>query len=161
MKLYLMQLGTMIANDAPIPGYLVRTEDGTNVLIDTGYRPGTFGEDLYPERAVFRVQEDDLIVNQLARLGLHPEDIHYVVSSHFDPDHAGYLNAFPCAKIVVQRSHLAAAHADTSPRFGFTRQAWDLPEERYHVVDGDTELLPDIELIEACTGAPGGVVAPR
>jgi N-acyl homoserine lactone hydrolase len=36
MKLYLMHLGTVLANDAPIPGYLVQTDDGINVLIDAG-----------------------------------------------------------------------------------------------------------------------------
>jgi N-acyl homoserine lactone hydrolase len=155
MKLYLMHLGTVLANDAPIPGYLVQTDDGINVLIDAGYRPGTFGEDLHPERAAFRVHEDDLVINRLAEPGLSPEEIVYVVCSHFDPDHAGYLNAFPRAKIVVQRAHLTAARAQKNPRFEFTRTAWDLPDERYHLVDGDTELLPGIELIETSGHVPG------
>jgi N-acyl homoserine lactone hydrolase len=148
MKLYLLHLGSMIADDTPIPGYLVQLDDGTNVVIDTGYRPGSFGEDQHPERAAFRVHPEEAIVNQLARLGLELDDIDYVVSSHFDPDHAGYLDVFPCAAIVVQRSHLAAARASDHLRFVATRQAWDLPDERYLLVDGDTELLPGIELIE-------------
>jgi N-acyl homoserine lactone hydrolase len=155
MKLYLLHLGSMIADDTPIPGYLVQLDDGTNVVIDTGYRPGSFGEEQHPERAAFRVHPEEVIINQLARLGLQPDDIHYVISSHFDPDHAGYLDAFPHAAIVVQRSHLAAARASDHPRFGATRQAWDLPDERYLLVDGDTELLPGIKLIETSGHVPG------
>jgi len=155
-ELYLLHLGAMIANDAPIPGYLVRLEDGTNVLIDTGYRPGTFGEDAHPERAACRVRDEERVVARLAQLGLRPEDIHYVVCSHFDPDHAGYTDAFPRAALVVQRAALAAAaRASADPRFAFTRRAWDLPDERYHLVEGDTILLPGIELIETSGHAPG------
>jgi N-acyl homoserine lactone hydrolase len=155
MKLYLLHLGSMIADDTPIPGYLVQLDDGTNIVIDTGYRPGSFGEDLHPERAAFRVHPEDAIVSHLARLGLQPDDIDYVISSHFDPDHAGYLDVFPRAAIVVQRSHLAAARASNLPRFLATRPAWDLPDERYLQVEGDTELLPGVELIETSGHVPG------
>lgn len=154
MRLYIMHLGVVLEGSLPIPGYLIRTDDRTNVLIDTGYRPNTFGEDAHPERTAFRVEED-LVVNRLAELGLRPEDVHYVVASHFDPDHAGYLDAFPRATVVAQRAHLAAARAGAHPRFGFTRRAWDLPDERYRLVDGDAELLPGIELVETSGHAPG------
>lgn len=155
MKLYLLHLGSMIADDTPIPGYLVQLDDGTNIVIDTGYRPGSFGEDQHPERAAFRVRPEDEIVSRLAQLGLQPDDIKYVISSHFDPDHAGYLDAFPRALIVVQRSHLAAARASNLPRFQATHPAWALPDERYLLVDGDTELLPGIALIETSGHVPG------
>jgi len=44
MRLYLFDLGR-ISTGEPILGYLVQTAAGKNVLIDTGYRPGTLGED--------------------------------------------------------------------------------------------------------------------
>src|SRR4051794_25755828 len=36
MRLYLLLYGTNSANGTPFPGYLIQTDDGTNVLIDTG-----------------------------------------------------------------------------------------------------------------------------
>lgn len=155
MKLYLLHLGAMLADDTPIPGYLIQLDDGTHVVIDTGYRPGTVGEDRYPERAAFHVAPEDNILNRLAQLGLAPDEIDYVISSHFDPDHVGYLNAFPRAAIVVQRRHLAAARASAEARFVATRPMWELPDERYLLVDGDTEVLPGIELIETSGHVPG------
>jgi N-acyl homoserine lactone hydrolase len=155
MRLYLFTLGTVIANGAPIQGYLVRLDDGTNVLIDTGYRPGTFGEDVDPQRAVFHVADDQFVDRQLEQLGLSPQQIDDVICTHFDPDHAGYVDIFPRATIVVQRAQLAAARGGDEARFGFTRAAWSLPDERYRLVDGDTELLPGIELIETSGHAIG------
>ncbi len=38
MHLYLLQFGIMPGNGTPFPGYLIQTDDGTNVLIDTGRR---------------------------------------------------------------------------------------------------------------------------
>ncbi len=37
MRLYLFQLALHPANGIPAPGYLFQTDDGTNVLIDTGF----------------------------------------------------------------------------------------------------------------------------
>jgi N-acyl homoserine lactone hydrolase len=54
------------------------------VLIDTGFPKGY---DL-PEMGL-RLNERDYIVDQLVALGLAPHDIHYLVCTHFDLDHAG------------------------------------------------------------------------
>ena len=35
-RLYLMQLATMQPGDVPMPGYLIQTNDGINILVDTG-----------------------------------------------------------------------------------------------------------------------------
>ena len=41
------------------------------------------------------------------------------------------------------------------PRFALTRSQWDQPSSRYQLVDGDTELLPGLELIETSGHVPG------
>lgn len=57
------------------------------------------------------------------------------------------------AQYVVQRvHHLDAA---SSPRFAANRPQLDQPLERIRLVDGDTELLPGLELIETGGHAPG------
>jgi N-acyl homoserine lactone hydrolase len=89
----------------------------------------------------------------LARLGLHPEDIQTVISTHYDIDHAGRHAAFTQARYVVQRAH----HEDAArnPRFAANRPQWDQPRERIRLVEGDTELLPGLELLETSGHVPG------
>lgn len=147
VRLYLFELARMKTGQ-PVLGYLVQTADGKNVLIDTGYQPGAFGELKNPEKAFFIVQEGQLVFDQLARIGLTPEDIHYVIATHFDPDHACYTNAFPRAEVIVQRRHLEMARRSSAARFHLTRRSWSDPAVKFREVEGDTELLPGVDLIE-------------
>ncbi len=50
---------------------------------------------------------------------------------------------------MIQREHLAAARVEAHPRFAITRMNWDAPGLRFMVVDGDTELVPGVELLAA------------
>lgn len=139
---------------APVPGYLVQTDDGQNVLIDTGVSRqliGAYGKS--PDVGI-RMEEDDYVVSQLARIGVAPEDVRYLVCTHYDGDHAGNHDAFPQAELVVQRAHHDAATAGLE-RFQGMRAQWDHPDDRFRFVDGDTELLPGIELIETSGHVPG------
>ncbi|VDM15998.1 unnamed protein product [Hydatigera taeniaeformis] len=43
----------------------------------------------------------ELVLSALAKYGLKPEDINYVVCSHGHVDHIGSLNQFPYATIIV------------------------------------------------------------
>jgi N-acyl homoserine lactone hydrolase len=146
-----MQLGDLWEL-IPVPGYLIQTADGTNVLVDSGlppdaYRPGA--AHAAPQASA------DWVVNRLAEIGLAPADVDLVVASHFDEDHAGNHDLFPQAKVVVQRAHLAAVRAGTLERYHAIRPRWDRPKEGYRLVDGDVELLPGIGLIESSGHVPG------
>ena len=143
MRLHLLRLGLMRGLDAPIPGYLVRTPDGEHVLIDTGYPAGGS-----PDGRIAVDAEHELL-GVLDRLGVRPADIRHVVCTHLDPDHSGNHHAFPDAEFIVQRSHYQLALSGSVPRLEQSRKQWDLPGLRYRQVDGDTELLPGIELIES------------
>jgi N-acyl homoserine lactone hydrolase len=89
----------------------------------------------------------------LARLGVQPDAIDTVISTHYDLDHAGRHAAFTKAHYVVQRvQHGTAA---SNPRFAATRPQWDQPMERMRLLDGDTELLPGLELIATSGHVPG------
>src|SRR4030095_3004732 len=85
--------------------------------------------------------------------GLKPDDIDTVISTHYDGDHAGRQAAFTKAQYVVQRLH--HLDAERIPRFADVRPQWDQPMERIRLVDGDTELLPGLELIETSGHVPG------
>jgi N-acyl homoserine lactone hydrolase len=145
-RLYLMQVGFMPQYQIPIVCYLVQTKNGKNILIDSGL-PASIPEDA----SDFENGND--VIRQLASIGLTPDDISTVISTHYDIDHAGRHAAFTRAQYVVQRvHHLDAA---TNPRFAPLRSQWDQPMERIRLVDGDTELLPGLELIETSGHVPG------
>ncbi|GGK93331.1 N-acyl homoserine lactonase family protein [Deinococcus radiotolerans] len=144
--LFLMQVGSMPEYRIPIVCYLVQTTDGRNILIDTG-----LPEHLPEEASDFQNGED--VTQHLARIGLTPDDIDTVISTHYDIDHAGRHATFPRARFVVQRAH----HQDaaTNPRFAPLRAQWDQPADRLHLVDGDTTLVPGVDLIETSGHVPG------
>lgn len=145
-RLYLMEVGSMPEYQIPIVCYLAQTDDGKHILIDTGL------PEIMPEEE--KDFENGLdVIQQLARIGLKPDDVDTVISTHYDIDHAGRHAAFTKARYVVQRAH----HLDaaSNPRFAALRSQWDQPMERIRLVDGDTELLPGLELIETSGHVPG------
>jgi N-acyl homoserine lactone hydrolase len=150
MRLYLLQTAIYADGDAraPFPAYLIQTDDGKNVLVDTGVDEGYVARTVNPngERVIVR-QEAEKLPNQLAALGLQPADIDYVVSTHFDEDHCGGNRLFSRAEFIVQRSHYDLACSGRERRFEICRAAWDALELHYHLVDGDLELLPGIRLL--------------
>jgi N-acyl homoserine lactone hydrolase len=150
MRLYLMQLAQIPGLGVPVPGYLVQTDDGQNVLIDTGVPRQVVGTPESP----FEMTEDEYVVNQLARVGVTPDDVAYLVCTHYDVDHAGNHDAFPTSELVVQRAHHEAGLTGM-PRLQGTRPLWDGPDRRYRLVEGDAELLPGIELIDTSGHVPG------
>ncbi len=145
-RMYLMQVGFMPAYGIPIGCYLVQTGGGKNILIDSGL------PEIMPEGETDFENGQD-VIEQLASLGLTPEDIDIVISTHYDIDHAGRHAAFTRAQYVVQRAH----HLDaaSNPRFAANRPQWDQPMERIRLVDGDTQLLPGLELIDTSGHVPG------
>src|SRR5215469_13617016 len=149
VRLYLLQLA-LGEDGTPCPGYLIQTSDDKNILIDTGVPiDGSFipnsGENLHVTS----------VVDQLATLGLAPRDIHFLVCTHFDPDHSGSHDAFPWSELIVQRVHYEFARASEDGRFTLTRPHWDSPGLRYRLIDGDLELVPGVELIETSGHVPG------
>ena len=92
MRLYLLQLGLLPTfGDVALPGYLIQTDDGTNVLIDTGYPRAILGAqeqaatrllEAFPQDEItafnatvvrgLRNEAEDLVTNRLAVLGLAP-----------------------------------------------------------------------------------------
>jgi N-acyl homoserine lactone hydrolase len=145
-RLYLMQVGSVPSHQIPIVCYLVQTGDGKHILIDSG-----LPEVIPEEDAEFENGRD--VLQQLASIGLQPDDIDTVISTHYDSDHAGRHAAFTKAQYVVQRTH----HLDAAGnrRYADVRPQWDQPMERIRLVDGDTDLLPGLTLIETSGHVPG------
>lgn len=152
MRLYLLQYGLSMQDGTPIPGYLIQTDAGRNILVDTGFPIEEIGTEPFPG---FHLTPEDHVVVQLARVGLSPADIDTLVCTHFDFDHAGAHDLFTDSDLVVQRSHYELAMSGTTSRFDRYRKHWDSPTLRYRLVDGDTPLAPGVELIDTSGHAIG------
>ena len=155
-RLYLLQLST---TTLPVAAgqtlamssgcYLAQTSDGKNILIDSG-----LPEEYQPPPGMPPPERGKNVIEQLAALGVRPDDIDLLICTHFDVDHAGYHDAFMQAELVVQREHYELARSG-HPRFAPARAHWDHPALRYRLIDGDTELLPGLTLLETSGHTPG------
>ncbi len=134
--------GTRFA--APVSSYLVVHPKG-KLVFDTGIscealadpagRLGKRVASLFAIRS--RASED--VVSQLAGLGLKPDDIRYVVNSHFHFDHCGCNASFARARFLVQRAELAIARAE---RNRYNAKDWDHPLE-YVEINGEHDVFGD------------------
>jgi N-acyl homoserine lactone hydrolase len=174
MKLYLINLGYCDVDKGvvltpssgvgervviPIVGYLIETDGGQRILVDSGmhrkhvadpeatFRGKPFAKALTP---IMRPEHD--VKNRLGELGLTADDVEVLVSTHFHFDHAGNHGDFGRARIVTQRTCYEYARANPGR---FPPDIWDLPHLRYDLIDGDTELVPGVELIETSGHCPG------
>jgi N-acyl homoserine lactone hydrolase len=155
-RLYLLQLSCTTVPIAPgrtlemsLGCYLIQTSDAKNILIDTGIAPDA---PLPPNAPPGRNKSN--VIEQLAALKLGPADIHTLICTHFDMDHAGYNDAFPQAEHIVQREHYELARSGNS-RLAAARPHWDHPALRYRLVDGDTKLLHGLTLLSTPGHVPG------
>lgn len=134
----------------PVPSYLVKLDDGKNLLVDTGmsrlhitdpaatWRGTPMEKSLVPEMG----PADDLGL-RLQELDVKPTDIDYVINTHLHFDHAGNNDLFERATFFVQREHYDYARVNT----GFPHQYWNLPKLKYELLDGESELFPGIEIL--------------
>ncbi|GAA2394874.1 N-acyl homoserine lactonase family protein [Dactylosporangium salmoneum] len=151
VELIPLETGRVREVGVPIPVYLLRLTGGRHALVDTGCARAVIGD---PE-SHFVLTEEEHVVGRLRALGLSPADIGTVVVSHFDPDHAGANDEFPGAEFVVQRAQYEHARTSGLYRYEWFRGQWDDPRLRYRLVDGDTELLPGVTLLECGGHVPG------
>lgn len=97
----------------PVYTVLIDHPDG-KILFDTACNPestglngrwGTATQSLFP----LDMPEECYLHHRLEELGVRPEDIKYVVASHLHLDHAGCLELFTNATIIVHEDELNGA----------------------------------------------------
>lgn len=123
--------GAGIKIEVPTPIFLIDHPEG-KVLFETGLHPkvavdprghwGQRADDLRP-----RMTSDQAIDRQLAKIGLLPNDIRYVVMSCMMYDHCGGMALLPNATFIVQFQEL--------------QDAW-WPDRRYMKSYNDVEIMP-------------------
>lgn len=110
------------------------------------------------QRRNFRVEALPAVEEDLAAVGLAPDDIDYVVYTHMDWDHIGggvdWTDGegrpfFPRARYIVQRTEWeAATRPDSRTRHGYWPDHWRplWEADRVELIDGDVELVPGVHL---------------
>jgi N-acyl homoserine lactone hydrolase len=142
-----------------ISGFLIRTDAGEHVLVDTGFPPayavdaqaasaadnlGDFGE-------VLALTAENLPQGQLALLGLGPQDIDLLILTHSHIDHVGGLAGLPGVPVLMA----AAERALPRPLYWGAAQPIGWPEADYHLLTDDAALAPGFQVLLVPGHAPG------
>ena len=135
----------------PVPSYLITHPKG-NVVFDTGVHcqaihdpVGRLGE--IAKLFVSHTKPGEEIVTQLANFKLTPDDISYVINSHFHFDHCGGNEFFPRSTILVQKNEMAAARdPELRRKVGFDPKDFD-HKLSYKEVDGEYDIFGDGTLV--------------
>jgi glyoxylase-like metal-dependent hydrolase (beta-lactamase superfamily II) len=119
--------------------YLIRHGD-TYMLWDAGMRAALVGHpDVNP---VMTVTLATRIVDQLARIGVRPEQVSLVGISHYHGDHTGQARDFPGARLLMGAADIAALRA--RPPEGQTDLAhWLSGGGQLTEVPGDLDVFGD------------------
>ncbi|MBW4708364.1 MBL fold metallo-hydrolase [Roseobacter sp. YSTF-M11] len=142
-----------------ICGFLIQTDAGETVLIDTGF-PEKYAEDANAATAeddlgsfgrVLSITYRNLAPAQLALLGISPANVDLMIQSHTHIDHVGFMDGFPGVPIVIA----AAERALPRPLYWAGKQAMEWPDRDYIEVTGDVTLGPGFDVLFVPGHAPG------
>jgi len=152
--------------EIPVPWYFIRHPKG-NIVIDGGNAAEVAIDKRAHWGAVVDAYDpvmgrDENCIAQLAKIGVRPEDVNYVLQSHLHLDHTGAIGRFPNALHIVQRSEWQYAFApDWFSAGAYIRADFDRPNLRWKFLNGedtdDYDLFMDgmIRMIFTPGHAPG------
>jgi glyoxylase-like metal-dependent hydrolase (beta-lactamase superfamily II) len=147
---------------------LIARKNGRVIICETG-----IGNKLSEKRArQVGLREPEGLLLALKRLGIRPEEVDAVVTTHLHWDHAGGLTrrdehgalelTFKRAKHFVQRSEWAfALHPDVRSQAGYVLDDFTPLADGHRLVellDGDAEVLPGVHLRHVGGHTPGSQV---
>jgi glyoxylase-like metal-dependent hydrolase (beta-lactamase superfamily II) len=134
---------------------LIRT-GGKLILVETGA-----GDKWDAKRKGIYMFEGTRLLEQLAAMGVRPEDIDMVVNTHLHFDHCGWNTrmvdgklapTFSRAEYVVQRGELEHARNPTErDRASYFPENFEpmAASGQWRLIEGDVEIAPGVELVRA------------
>ena len=134
VRLHLARIDAL--NHIPVHGFVIKHPKAGAILVDTGVG---FPDELVKEWRVVNRRAADA----LAEHDLSPADVRIVINTHLHFDHCGQNAVFKHAPFYVQRAELSRMRRESSELyewFGFM-------DARFELLDGDTEVLPGLEVI--------------
>lgn len=133
-----------------IPAYLLETDRGQRILIDTGFPPAYATDPDIADRdglpafgRLLGFGSHQTAAGALEDLGLSPRDIDLVILSHGHIDHVGSLDLFAHAPILLT----ATERAEPRPRYFGTARPMDWPDATYWPIEADTPVCGGLTLI--------------
>lgn len=153
-RLYILDLGLFEVRGGEriigIPGFLLQTDRGANILFDTGFPPDYLTDQDRPAQdglprfgRLLDFRREQTAEGALSLLGLTPKDIDLVILSHGHIDHVGSLPLFTHAPIVMT----ARERAEPKPLYFGQARPMDWPEASYQLIDADTQVCGGLTLI--------------
>ena len=161
-RLYILDFGTFDVGPGKriigIPGFLLETDKGARILVDTGFDPA-YATDYAVTDARDTLSGFGRLVNftptqtaagQLALLGMAPADITHLILTHGHIDHAGSLPLFACPIILT-----AAERATPRPIYWGRVRPIDWPDAPYTRITTETDLCHGLRAIPTPGHTPG------
>lgn len=165
-RLYILDFGLFDVRGGEriigIPGYLLQTDRGANILFDTGFPPDYLTDPDRPEKdglprfgRLIDFRHAQTAEGALSLLGLNPRDINLVILSHGHIDHVGSLPLFAHAPIVMTTRE----RAEPAPLYYGSVRPIPWPDSTYHLIDADTPVCEGLTLIPTPGHTPGHLSA--
>lgn len=155
--------------DSPVTCMLIENEEGL-VLFDTGCHPDAMNgrwDEGNQMRTPVSIDEHEGVLTALKMLGYGTGDVDYIVLSHLHEDHAGCIEFFPQAKVLVsdreltQTMRLYALGGDMGGYIRKDIRAWLEQGINWELVadeEEERELLPGIRILNFGAGHTFGMM---
>jgi glyoxylase-like metal-dependent hydrolase (beta-lactamase superfamily II) len=135
-----------------VPCYLI-DHDGTQMIWDAGLPDGIAGQGNQDGGNGMTMQMDNSMVENLALVGLTPEDVDIAAFSHMHFDHVGSANLFKNAHLLIQDTEYAAAFEEPDNPYFQADLYMGLADNERTILTGDHDVFGDGSVV--IVSAPG------